>query len=200
LKKKQISQSQNEPAEAVAAIARQPEVIAYSPKLALISLFIVFNILGIGLSLCAPSKFRDALVLPFNYYLWYTGLWQNFCVFVPNPKTYNIHLTAIVSFNDGSTAEWQFPRMETLDPFTRMLKERYRKWANDNVNSNSYKVWWPDTGRYIARQYKDAPHAPILVTLVRHWTPIPAPGTSSEPQTEKTVAYYTYTVKREDLE
>ena len=165
-----------------------------------ISLFLIYTIAGVGIELCAKSPFRDALKAPFNSYLWYTGLWQNFSVFAPNPKNYNIYLTAVVKFDDGSRAVWQFPRTDTMDVWTRMHRERYRKWAHDNVNSGTKRVWWPDTVRYIARQFKDDRRRPVQVTLVRHWTEIPPPQNPGKEVKEKVIPFYTQAVSPEDLE
>ena len=57
--------------------------------------------------------------------------------------------------------------MERLDFFTKIPKERYRKFFDDNAAWN-IDVVWPDIAKYAAREsYLDQNNPPVLVTLTR---------------------------------
>lgn len=167
----------------------------------ILTLFICYNVISVGFHLCAPGLFRDRVLGALNPYLWYTGLWQDFCVFVPNPKDYNVHLTANVHFKGGQIMEYKFPNPADDNQFKRMTTERYRKWVHDNVNAPVYKVWWPDTCKWIARKYKmDAANPPIKVELIRHWTDILPPGSPSPVGPSHVLNFYTYELRAGDLQ
>ena len=102
----------------------------------------------------------------FGYYA-FMGLEQAWNVFSPGPRTTNPHLKALITYQDGTTRLWTYPRMERLDFFTKIPKERYRKFFDDNAAWN-IPVVWPDIAHYVARiNYFDADNPPILVSLIR---------------------------------
>ncbi|MFA6212003.1 MAG: hypothetical protein WCT03_17450 [Candidatus Obscuribacterales bacterium] len=102
----------------------------------------------------------------FGYYA-FMGLEQAWNVFAPEPRRGNPHLTAIVTYQDGTSKLWTYPRMERLDFFTKIPKERYRKFFDDNA-AWSFPMVWPDIARYVARiHYAEKDNPPILVTLTR---------------------------------
>jgi hypothetical protein len=80
-----------------------------------INTFLIFHILAIS-CWCMPlsSPFigvcRDALR---PYFVW-SGLFQSWDMFSPQPKATNSYLEALVLYKDGSTKIWSFPRMEQL--------------------------------------------------------------------------------------
>lgn len=164
--------------------------------------FICWNLAAVSISLCAPSKFQEQMCKLFNPYLWYVGLWQDFCVFVPDPKDYNIHMSADVVLKDGRKIQYRFPNpAESKDELQRMRLERWRKWADDNVNSAEYKVWFPDTCKWIARQYNSDPkNPPIQVTLERQFTAIRLPGAGTVDGPMESKKFYTYDLKPGDLQ
>lgn len=102
----------------------------------------------------------------FGYYA-FMGLEQAWNVFAPEPRSYNPHLTAIVTYQDGTSKLWNYPRMERLDFFTKIPKERYRKFFDDNAAWLIPAVW-PDIARYAARiSYERKDNPPKFVTLTR---------------------------------
>src|SRR5690242_15209139 len=62
------------------------------------------------------------------YVLW-AGLFQKWQMFAPNPMRLDNFVLATVTFRDGSSTVWPFPRMENLGLIQRYEKERYRKYA-----------------------------------------------------------------------
>src|SRR5258708_36244472 len=93
-----------------------------------INMFLIFHILAIA-CWCIPIgspliPLCKDLVRP--YLLW-SGLFQSWDMFSPNPKSANDYLEALILCKDGSTQLWSFPRMELLGLSERYFKERYRK-------------------------------------------------------------------------
>lgn len=137
----------------------------------------------------------------FGYYT-FLGLEQAWNVFAPGPRDTNAHLTAIITYADGTTRLWTYPRMERLDFFTKIAKERYRKFFNDNA-AWSMPLLWPEIARYVARVSYDAPgNPPVIVSLTRfHSRVLPMEvglGKPNLPQSEAK-SLIVYTVKPEDL-
>jgi len=122
------------------------------------------------------SLLRTAINDRFSPYLLWSGLWQGWDMFSPNPRSFNTYLEAEITFRDGQQRVWKFPRMNELGYIERYFHERYRKWANDNVRLDANSALWPDTARYIARLHFNASNPPQSVKLVRYWADIPPPS------------------------
>ena len=168
-----------------------------------ITAFIAFNLFAI-VSWCVPldspliARCRD-LSLP---YLRWTGLFQKWDMFAPDPSKLNNFLSAVILYRDGTSSVWSFPRMENLGPFEKYLKERYRKYANDNLRLDGYAAAWPDAARYIARINNNRPsNPPMLVALIRVWSIVPPPSPNGEQPTADWNQYmfFRYTVAPGDL-
>lgn len=141
----------------------------------LILVFLLWHFTGVILWLSPACPLRDSMLKPFLSYLNFFGLWQGWSVF-ESPRKYNEYLTALITFKDGSTKAWEFPRMEKMGIVEKMFKEKYRRWTNDCVSDESKPFLWPDAARYVARLNNDRlENPPNTVSIVRHWTWIPAP-------------------------
>ena len=141
------------------------------------------------------TAFRTA-VRP--YVLW-SGLFQSWDAFAPEPKHINSYLEAIVIHKDGSIQTWKFPRMEQLSLAERYQKERYRKYV-ENLQGESNAPLWPDAARHVARLNSDASNPAQIIMLVRHWTEIvPRADASAHPEPPHVQILYEYKVTPEDL-
>lgn len=120
-------------------------------------------------------KLREDLQKSIEPIMVFTGLWQGWDMFAPNPLTTNFDVVAEITFRDRSKKIWVFPKMERLGLVERYQKERYRKWR-EQVRLDGNVVVWRDTARWIARQFSNPENPPIHVSLTRHWTPIPEPN------------------------
>lgn len=166
----------------------------------LVSLFIFAYIFSTALSLLPVSPLRNALFDPIRPIILYTGLWQNFVLFAPEPPKSNIDITAKVTKKNGQTVDWQYPRMDKLSFFDRIEKERYRSFGNDYTNY--YEVFRPDLARYIARLHRDQQNPPRTIEIERHWADIPSPGANIDkaaPAHDKHSIIFTYAVQPSDL-
>jgi hypothetical protein len=162
--------------------------------------FLIVHLLGIivwSLPLANPlSMAARNFIRP--YFLW-AGLFQSWDTFAPSPKTVNGYVAAIVLYRDGTTRNWQFPRMEQLSLTQRYYKERYRKYA-ENLEDDRYAAFWPDAGRFIARLNNDRPSPVSQVFLIRYWSNIvPRSDDSYAPGPLDAHLFYGYAVTPQDL-
>lgn len=168
----------------------------------LISLFILSYMVCISLWVMAPSKRRDDVIRSFEPAVLWAGLWQSYDVFSPNPRDINLDLEGLVTFDDGSTTIWKYPRMEQMGIVERVIHERWRKLGHDHLNWEKEKQLWPDFARFIARTVNSENKHPASVVLVRHWIAIPKPkdgfGKPLPPHTNR-YEFYSYKVQEEDL-
>jgi hypothetical protein len=172
-------------------------------RIPVISTFLIFYIYGITLWLLLPSPRRDAILKPVEPLITYTGLWQGWTMFSPDPRMVNLDLDAIITYSDGTTTVWQYPRVDKLAFFEKMLKERYRKFGYDHLNWAAEKILWPDFARWVARINNSGGPTPVKVQLERHWAHVPPPekgiGNPLPPHANQYL-FFTYEVKPEDLQ
>lgn len=113
---------------------------------------------------------------PFREYLFFTGQWQSWDMFAPDPINMDLWLDAIVTYSDGAKLRYEYPRMATLGYGDRYLMERYRKFF-ENVNSPAHIYALPELAQGIAFKCDTNPgNPPVQVSLVRHWRTVSAPG------------------------
>jgi hypothetical protein len=167
-----------------------------------INAFLAFHIAAIAcwalpLNTGLIPKAREVIA---PYMLW-SGLFQAWDMFAPDPAKVNGWIEGVVTLRDGKTAVWRCPRMHQLGLMERYAKERYRKFGNERLRLDAHSALWPDAARYIARLFNDPANPPVSVQLVRHWTMVPPPSADGreQPQPVNTYAYFTYPVKQEDL-
>ncbi|HEY2018220.1 MAG TPA: hypothetical protein VGH38_32165 [Bryobacteraceae bacterium] len=167
-----------------------------------ITLFVAFNLFAI-IAWCVPldsplvMRSRE-LVRP---YMVFTGLFQKWDMFAPDPSRLNNFVGATITYRNGGSSMWFFPRMENLGFVDKYFKERYRKYANDNLRLDSNSDLWPDAARYIARLNNRPSNPPDVVALVRYWSIVPPPGPQGEepPETWNQHMFYLYRVTPGDL-
>jgi len=166
-----------------------------------INAFIIFHLIAI---FCWSMPINNSLIHfvkeSVRPYLVWSGLFQSWDMFSPDPKSVNSYLEAVVIYSDGTSQLWSFPRMELLGAKDRYFKERYRKYE-ENLQNNDYADLWPDAARYIARLNSDSTHRVQKVLLVVRWSDIIPRGDNSYDRGPWDVnVFYTYTVKPEDLQ
>jgi hypothetical protein len=183
-----------QPQQAAAQLSRGARIAA--------SIFVAFHLFAVitwAVPLDTPLivQCREAIK---GYMLW-TGLFQKWDMFAPDPSKLNNYVTANVIYRDGRTAQWTFPRMENLGYVDKYFKERYRKYASDNLRLDTHSALWPDAARYVARAVATPSETPAEIDLVRHWSEVQPPGPHGEerstPWSEFT--FYRYPVQAGDL-
>jgi hypothetical protein len=170
-------------------------------KYVAINVFLIFHIFAIS-CWCLPmaNPFVQVCRSAVRPYFQWTGLFQSWDMFSPQPETTNSYLEAIVIYKDGSTQIWSFPRMELLSLTNRYSKERYRKFVEvllDDKNS----ALWPDVARYVARLPSIRAGDPQKVLLLAKWSTIiyHEDGSFTRTPLDENV-FYRYDVKPEDLQ
>lgn len=145
---------------------------------------------------------RNRLIQPLRPIVMYLGLWQSFVVFSPNPRPYNLSVTAEIKYDDGSVSTWHYPRMDQLSYFDRIQKERYRKYGLEHLAADKDKYLRPDFARYLARMHATPGKHPVEISLIRHWVQILPPAQGMGKQLAPHLRHYTfftYKVKEGDL-
>src|ERR1700753_1394277 len=151
------------------ATQRNHDGIPQKLKHIAINAFLLFHILAIS---CWALPLNNPLITSFRtfvrpYFIW-SGLFQSWDMFSPDPKRVNSYLEAIVIYKDGSSTLWSFPRMELLSANQRYVRERYRKFE-ENLQNDQYSGLWPDAARYIARLNNQKTSPPKTIMLVVRW-------------------------------
>jgi len=172
-----------------------------------LSLVIIFHLMLIvcwlfpfllGKSLSDP----DYALSPLRYYVLFLGLDQDWRVFAPKPRDNNLHLVGVVTHADDTLELWEYPRMETLNFAERLYRERFRKYAHDNVANGSFEAFLPGLARYIARLNNKPGNPPVHVSVVRYSAPVPVPPEGFKhplPPQSDTETIITYAVTPADL-
>jgi hypothetical protein len=134
----------------------------------------------ISLFLCAfppGAEIRAKVNPPFVTLLHWTGLWQDWSMFSPNPSRTNAHVEVRVRFRDGSDQTFTFPRLHLLPLPERIALERFRKWGVDWLRMDREPWLWPTAARAVAKRLPDTPgNPPVRVSLIRYWHEVEAPG------------------------
>jgi hypothetical protein len=164
-----------------------------------ISTFILFHLIVIT-CWAAPTNFWlvagiRGLVRP--YMLW-SGLFQSWDTFAPNPPTVNSYVKAAVVTQHHHIHVWAFPRMEELSYSQRYRQERYRKFAEVMLQPNNAAIL-PDIAKHIARSFNSQTDPPERVLLVQYQTDITLGADETRNPTPKPFAFYDDYVPPGDL-
>jgi len=176
-----------------------PAQAGKSESRAAISIFILFHLVAIT-CWAIPTNFWlvqgvKELVRP--YMLW-TGLFQSWDTFAPNPPVVNSFVKAVVVTRDGHLHVWAFPRMEELSYSRRYREERYRKFAEVMLQPNNAAIW-PDVAKHIVRMFSSQADLPAKVLLIQYQADI-TPGADGTPEpTPRPNVFYEDYVQPEDL-
>jgi hypothetical protein len=143
-----------------------------------ISIFILFHLIAITCwafpwNVPVVSNVKK-IVLP---YLRWSGLFQSWDMFSPNPESVNSYIKAVVITHDHHMRVWTFPRMEELSLGERYRKERYRKFT-DVLPGQENEALWPDVANHIARAFARQGDSPDKVLLIQFRSDI-KPGTDN---------------------
>ncbi len=112
---------------------------------------------------------------PLKFYLMFSGFWQYWDMFSPNPAQIDFYGTATITYKDGRTSLYTFPRMYTMGIPQKYVSERYRKFYERAHPENDKWIWPTFAQRVAFLNYKDPNNPPVTVVLTRHWYAIPPP-------------------------
>ncbi len=165
-----------------------------------ISAFIMFHLIAI-VCWCAPinTPLVDAFRQLIRPYMMWSGLFQSWDTFAPQPKSDNDYIQGAVITHNGHTNIWTFPRMEQLGILQRYSKERYRKFS-EAARETKNAALWPDVARHLARLYRSPVDPPEIVILIRYFSDItPQPGPSDRVEPQRANILIEYSVAPGDL-
>ena len=159
----------------------------------ILSLVILLHIVAIttwaspfDLPLC-----RDIKELATPYLVW-SGLFQSWDTFAPNPKADNSHIKALVIADSHPPQVWPFPRMQGLGFWDRYQKERYRKFEEVIVQPQ-FAIAWPDVARHLAMSLEKGSQSEEKVVLLNYSTAIvPWHDPSSDGDTHTNIFFDDY--------
>ncbi len=133
---------------------------------------------------------RDIKEVVRPYMIW-SGLFQSWDFFAPNPKEVNSYVTAVVITQDRHQKTWAFPRMEQLSFSERYGKERYRKFAEVMPQRKNASLW-PDVARHIAQKFSNQADPPAMVLLIQFQAPITPAAHKTSDSVPKPSIFYEY--------
>jgi hypothetical protein len=136
-----------------------------------------------------PASRLEGLLLSADHeYLYGAGLDQSWSVFAPDPRRQTIHVTAQVTFADGSQATWHVP---TRDPVIGEYTDyRWLKWTEYLISPADSNLWRP-AALYVARRLSTPTRRPTKVALINQWYNLPPPGQAQQPPFISTQTFYT---------
>jgi hypothetical protein len=154
-----------------------------------ISVFLLFHLLAIA-CVAMPLQSLSGVKAFFMPYMRWSGLFQSWDMFAPDPQSMNSYLKAVVITRDHHLKVWSFPRMEEMSRWERFRKERYRKFA-EVLPQPQFAPLWPDVARHVATFVADPGDPPEKVVLIQFLSEI-KPGASTEEASRPNVFYDDY--------
>lgn len=131
-------------------------------------------------------------------YLDWTGLWQYWDMFAPNPSNLDLWVDAEVTFQDGTRRVQTYPRMANLPIPQKYAMERFRKFL-ERANAEAFDFLWAPFAQHMALEaFADPDNPPVRVVLIRHFRYIQPPSKPT-PEAYTAVRYFEYDVDQTAL-
>ncbi len=124
----------------------------------------------------SKSPLVNFIYTPVTFVQNYLSMWRGWEMFAPNPLRTNQYIDAKITFKDGESLIWNFPRPSQHSLLDRyMWGERYRKYTSDALRLDSKRFLWKDASIFVMKKVKEKypQKRPIEVTLRRRWMDIP---------------------------
>jgi hypothetical protein len=156
-----------------------------------ISVFILFQLFAITVVAVPLKAFSNVKELVMPYMRW-SGLYQSWDMFGPDPVSVNSYVKAVIISRDRHMQVWSFPKMEELGFGERFRKERYRKFL-EVLPQQQYAPLWPDVASHLARSLNNPADPPDKILLIQFQSDIhPGADGSTEPVPRPNVFYEDY--------
>lgn len=155
----------------------------------LISAFVVLTLAAIIATNLPDSTLRSDLMASGQPYLNVLGLDQSWALFAPDPRRVLIDLRGVVTFDDGSTATWRFPRNGALVGTYRDY--RWRKWTENAISDANAATLWKSAAVWAAKEKARPGRRAARVKLVRRIAPLNPPGQQRSHLDWREEAFYT---------
>ncbi len=142
-----------------------------------VNLFIAWHLFAVFIWLVpSNSAIVQLCVGTVRPYMTVTAFAQSWSMFSPNPDHLDVYLEARITYANGQTKLWEFPRMVHFSYAKKYEEERWRKMTEVVTHTGSHQLW-PAMARYAARvNNSDPQNPPVKVELLEHSRTIPPPG------------------------
>lgn len=105
-----------------------------------------------------------------------TGIIALWNLFGPDVRDKNVHYSSVITFADGSTKLYEFPRSQKMGYFERFQKEKQRKLFIDCLPQVFTRPMLPSVARFLFDANADPTNPPRKVVFTQHWIDTPPPG------------------------
>ncbi|HEY9785520.1 MAG TPA: hypothetical protein V6D17_08980 [Candidatus Obscuribacterales bacterium] len=199
-----VSHNSSPPSQSAEPSAEPPRVIAYDPALKFfIRSLILFYFVTSVVSLLPHSPLEQRLKSVLQPTERALGLTQNWRLFSPELRQINYYPVAVITFADGSTKLYEFPRLEKMSLSERFRRQKLCKLFQDSLPWSDFHYFWPYAARYVARANTDPENQPQMVALAYAWVKgldfrhYVKQGNLPEPN--RLYTFFVYRVTAEDL-
>ncbi|MCA1680565.1 MAG: hypothetical protein LC777_17255 [Actinobacteria bacterium] len=155
----------------------------------LISAFVVLTVAAIIATNLPDSTLRSNLMASGQPYLNALGVDQSWALFAPDPRRGLIDLRGVVTFDDGSSATWRFPRNGPLVGTYRDY--RWRKWTENAISETNAATLWRSAALWAAKEQARPGRRAAKVRPVRRFAPLNPPGQRRSHRDWSEEAFYT---------
>src|ERR1700722_16260681 len=91
-----------------------------------ISIFIAAYLLITLIAISADCPLKNFIEPHTRKIQLFLGIDQSWRMFCPNPRGFCFHPYAVITFQDGSTAYYEFPRPDKMNQLNAFMRERER--------------------------------------------------------------------------
>ena len=148
-----------------------------------VSAFVLFHLAALGAWNLPASALRERIGTRFDWYMYPTGLWQEWGMFAPEPSRDTLALEALVLDSQGILRSRPFPKVEGRGPLDTYFGFRHSKFSY-TVGHKNGAVFREFAARHVARNLGlPASAYPLTVQLVyqaRAIPPLENPGDGPE--------------------
>lgn len=122
------------------------------------------------------TKFFSMIYRPINLIEGSIGTNQTWQMFSPNPAKLDSYVIGEVTYEDGSTASYDFNKplgQNILEKY--LFGEKYRKYVGEHLRTDQKVFMWEDGAMFAVRKLaaQNEGKKPVKVTLTRFWHETP---------------------------
>lgn len=167
----------------------------------IVAVFVIANLS----SLSHMKDYRESLMPIVRPIAVATGLEQNWLMFA-SPRKINLHSIAVITFADGSTKMYEYPRMDLLKEWQRFRHgDKLRKLFGENMPEWRGKDFRRDLAANLAECNQDQSNPPVSISYICNFAEVPKPvgeplpSITNLPRHSKKSIYFVYQVPKNDL-
>lgn len=141
-----------------------------------LNFFMVFYMFCVGCQLIEiENDWRRGIIEHTWPFMAALGWYQNWSLFSPFVRHISYHETAIITFADGTTRIYEYPRMDQMSIVERFRREKLRKMFGDDMPWEGYSQFLPVFARHLARSSFTKENPPVQISYVFNVVETPDP-------------------------